>query len=259
MDNITKKTIGKKIKILREQISKSQEEIAKSLDIPRPSLSQIENGERDLTSVELSRLTAIFGVTADYILSNEEYTQDLAIETKIEKPEERISIPKLKKRKFKEVLLYILEQVGGKPNIGETVLYKLLYFIDFNYYEKFEEQLTGAKYIKNHYGPTPIAFRKIIQEMIEQNEVNIDKNKYHGFEQTRYVALRKPDLRLINGAEKEMIDDVLCRLSDLGAKQISDYSHEDTPWQVADNGKPINYEAVFYRSPAFSVREYDEL
>jgi len=41
--------------------------------------------------------------------------------------------------KFKEVLLYILGKVGSKPNIGQTVLYKLLYFIDFNYYEKYEE------------------------------------------------------------------------------------------------------------------------
>jgi hypothetical protein len=58
--------------------------------------------------------------------------------------------------KFKQVLLYILEKVGSKPNVGETVLNKLLYFIDFDYYEKFEENLMGATYIKNHHGPTPV-------------------------------------------------------------------------------------------------------
>jgi len=31
-----------------------------------------------------------------------------------------------------------------------TVLYKILYFIDFDYYEKYEEQLMGALYIKNN-------------------------------------------------------------------------------------------------------------
>ena len=66
-------------------------------------------------------------------------------------------------KKFKEVLLYILSKVGSKPNVGETVLYKLLYFIDFDYYEKFEEQFIGATYIKNHYGPTPIEFKKIVR------------------------------------------------------------------------------------------------
>ena len=57
---------------------------------------------------------------------------------------ERVSVPSLQVKKFKNVLLYILERCAGKPNVGETVLYKLLYFSDFNYYELYEEQLTGA-------------------------------------------------------------------------------------------------------------------
>ena len=53
----------------------------------------------------------------------------------------RINVPQKNFQKFKEVLIYILNSVGAKPNIGETVIYKLLYFIDFDYYEKHEEQL----------------------------------------------------------------------------------------------------------------------
>ncbi len=48
-------------------------------------------------------------------------------------------------------LLYVLNKVGCKYNVGETVLYKLLYFIDFDFYEKYEEQLIGATYVKNHH------------------------------------------------------------------------------------------------------------
>ena len=61
----------------------------------------------------------------------------------------RISVPQEKIEKFKEVLLYILECIGARPNIGEAVVCKIMYFIDFDFYEKFEEQLMGAKYIKN--------------------------------------------------------------------------------------------------------------
>lgn len=260
MDKITKDTIGKRIKTLREQSGKSQEEVSELLRFSsRSSLSQIETGERDLTAIELLKLTAIFGVSTDQILSGQKDTQEFEAEQAKNEPEERIAVPKLKKSKFKEVLLYLLQQVAGKPNIGETVLYKLLYFSDFNYYEKFEEQLTGAKYIKNHFGPTPTPFKVVIEEMIKNGDLTVDKNNYHGFDQTRYLALRKPDLRQINGAEKAVIDDVLCKLSDLSAKQISEYSHEDTPWKVAENGQAIDYEAVFYRSPAYSVREYENL
>ena len=38
-------------------------------------------------------------------------------------------------KKLKNVILYILEKCAGKPNVGETVLYKLLYFIDFDNFE----------------------------------------------------------------------------------------------------------------------------
>lgn len=61
--------------------------------------------------------------------------------------------------------MYILKKVGAKPNVGQMVLYKLLYFIDFDYYELFETQLMGLQYIKNHYGPTPVAFAKLVKDM----------------------------------------------------------------------------------------------
>ena len=59
--------------------------------------------------------------------------QHEANEESDKKTNERVSIPHLKRKKFENVLLYILEKCAGKPNVGETVLYKLLYFSDFNY------------------------------------------------------------------------------------------------------------------------------
>jgi hypothetical protein len=60
------------------------------------------------------------------------------------KAQVRINAPQKNLQKFKEVLLYLLDKVGSKSNVGEGVVYKLLYFIDFNFYEKYEEQLVGA-------------------------------------------------------------------------------------------------------------------
>ena len=105
----------------------------------------------------------------------------VSLQEKSEKKKEReirIDVPQKNLKKFKEVLLYILEKVGSKSNVGMTVLYKLLYFIDFDYYEKFEEQLIGATYIKNHFGPTPVEFKKLWnqwnqKENLKQSRVNI--------------------------------------------------------------------------------------
>ncbi|MDR3168602.1 MAG: SocA family protein [Candidatus Peribacteria bacterium] len=50
--------------------------------------------------------------------------------------------------KFKQAFLYLLNKVAQKPNVGKTVINKLLYFADFNHYEKYWESITGVDYIK---------------------------------------------------------------------------------------------------------------
>jgi len=170
----------------------------------------------------------------------------------------RINIPQKNLEKFKEVFLYILNRVGSKPNIGETVIYKLLYFIDFNFYEKYEEQLIGAAYIKDKYGPRPLEFKEIIDKMIQNQEIEKIESNYFTYPQTKYLALRKADLSKLKGIEIEVIDSVLDKLSDMNATQISEYSHNDVPWLTTQEGEIIEYESVFYRTPVYSVREYNE-
>jgi transcriptional regulator with XRE-family HTH domain len=257
MQNYNPKQVGLRIKSLREAASKSQEEVAAFLNIPRPSLSQMESGNRFLSAIELAKLSELFLVPVDEILFGINEQKKTAHPKTVKKTPKKIDV-KFNEKKFKEILLYILSQTAGKANVGETVLYKLLYFCDFNYYEKYRELMTGATYIKNHYGPTPTNFKKTIEKLLDQ-EITIAKGKFGGFDQKKYMPLRAPDLREINGAEKEIIDDVLARLSSMTATQISKYSHDDTPWLATKDGEMIDYQLVFYRSPAYSVGEYDEL
>jgi uncharacterized phage-associated protein len=167
-------------------------------------------------------------------------------------------VPTLHIDKLKNVLLYILEHCAGKPNVGETVLYKLLYFCDFNYYELYEEHLTGAQYRKLPYGPIPQNLDSIISQMIEKRQLQSVKTEYHGFAQTRYLPLEKADLTQLLASEKEVIDKVIEQMSDWSATAISNYSHGDLPWDVTDEGQDISYELAFYREPPYSVRNYED-
>ena len=133
----------------------------------------------------------------------------------------------------------------------------MLYFIDFNYYEKYEEQLIGATYIKNHYGPTPREFIKIVKEMEGKDLVKI-QDKYFQHPQTKYIPLKDPNLSKISAQEQKVIDDVLFTLSDMNASKISEYSHNDVPWMTTEEGDVIDYESVFYRTTPYSMREYSE-
>jgi len=253
--------IGRKLKELRERRNLSQEKLAEMLDIPRPAISQIENGTRSVSADELVSMSKVLGTHIETLLGTRGEPEVILEKEKKsgtgEQATLRISVPQENLTKFRQVLMYILDRVGAKPNIGETVIYKLLYFIDFDYYERYEEQLIGAKYQKNHFGPTPVEFAKVVEKMIEKKEVEKVKSKYFEYPQTKYLPLKKPDLSKLSARELELIDEVLNRLSDMTATQISEYSHQDIPWKTAEDGAIMEYESVFYRTPAYSVREYD--
>lgn len=251
------KKVGARVKGLRIKTGLSQQELANKMKISRVSLSQIENGERKVCAQEITELSKIFNISTDMLLNLEKdivvKLEESNIPNQIKKEEMRISVPQKNLGKFKEALLYILNKVGSKPNIGETVIYKLLYFIDFNFYEKYEEQFIGATYIKNHYGPTPKEFHKIIETMENRDLIKV-KDTFFRYPQTKYLPKRAADLTKLNAIETNIIDDVLKKLSDMTASQISDYSHNDVPWLTTEDGQRIDYEKVFYRTQPYSVR-----
>lgn len=253
--------IGERIKLFREHLGISQQRLAELIGVSRPTISQIENGDRKIYADELIKFSDIFGVSVDNLLNLKKLPEVIFREKKNNKTPKsmiRINIPQRNLEKFKEVLLYILNKVGSKANVGEIVLYKLLYFIDFDFYEKYEEQLIGATYKKNRFGPTPIEFHKIIKKMIKDKDIEKMKSEYFQYPQTKYLPLRKADLSKLRAHETELIDDVLQRFSDMTASQISEYSHNDVPWLTTEDGETIEYESVFYRMPRYSVREYEE-
>ena len=258
---LLQKQVGQRITKLRKIKGLSQEDLAKSIKISRPSLAQIELGNRNVNILELQRLSMKLGFSLDDFMSKDfEVHQEINDENEKSTNivEERIAVPNLNIDKFKNVLLYILEKCAGKPNVGETVLYKLLYFSDFNYYELYEEHLTGAKYKKLPFGPVPQKLDTIINQMIEGRVLKRVKTEYHDYPQIRYLPLEKANLEKLKASETEILDRVIEQMSDWSATAISNYSHKDLPWEVTDEGKDISYELAFYRETPYTVRNYGD-
>jgi transcriptional regulator with XRE-family HTH domain len=252
------------LKTLRKSQDISQEFLANEIGISRPTYLQIENGNREITVSEARKIAEFFGISLEDFLAErlvkvpkiklEKSKKDVS-----KKTETRISVPQKNIKKFKEVLLYLLEEIGGLSNVGEAVICKILYFIDFDYYEKYEEQLIGAVYIKNHHGPTPAAFVEIVKQMEKDGDLVKLSQKYFQFDQKKYFTRRRPNLSILSAQEKELIDYEIARFKDKNAKEMEAISHRDVPWIGATNLKPIDYESVFYRTSEFSLRKYDEI
>ncbi len=225
----------------------SQGEVAKSLGISRPTYMKLEQGEAKPTEEQKAILANLFDVSHDTLEKN-------AVEIKIASSHIEIrEIPKENVDKFKQILLYIVSKVGGRPNIGQTALYKLLYFIDFDYYEKYQKFLTGATYIKNIHGPSPVSFAKIARDLEDQGKLVEVNSKYFNYDQKKYLITAEPEVSSLTAQELKHVDDELERLASKSAKELSDLSHIDTPWRVAGERQILNYRHVFYRPDETSV------
>lgn len=259
---LTSDQIGARLKQIRESRSVTQQELADLLKLPRTAVTQLESGSRRMTVEELQLIAQHFGVSLDAFVSAKE-----AIAVPLHKVKEkdksklkdalRISVAELNLEKFKTVLLYILEQCAGRPNVGDTVLRKLVYFSDFDHFELYETHLTGASYKRMPYGPVPIGIEQVLEDMISQGSLQRIKTTYYDHPQQRYIPLTKPDMTKMSAAERSVIDNVIGRFADWSAKALSEHSHNDIPWKATGDNQVIDYELVFYRDAPFTVRNYD--
>lgn len=250
------------IKYLREEKGFSQEELASSLNITRQTLSKYENSLQNMPSELVKTLSKIFEVNYACFIENKKPKQPsyniISSENTDDSNNIRIDIPERNIDKFKQVFLYILNAIGAKANVGQTVIYKLLYFIDFDYYELYENQLMGLKYIKNTFGPTPVDFAHLTKQMQEDGDIELIKSKYYNKEMTKYLPTKEADLSFFTAQEIKHIDTILEKLSDKNASELSEFSHRDVPWIIAEDKGLIEYESVFYRSNETSVRAYND-
>lgn len=257
-------TFTSTIKQLRKQAGLSQEVVAEAIGVARATYASLEAGRRSPNLDELKSLSKYYEVGIEELVDGkvskvEEPIVEYARTETVHDIEPREINPQVSPEKLREVLLYVLGKVGAKPNVGETVLYKLLYFIDMDYYEKYGRSITGLTYIHNTYGPSPVSdFRAIVDDMRAHNELDIVVTKFFNNKQKKYLPQAKPELHNLSGNEIKHIDEVLERLSDKTATELSDLSHKDTPWIVAKQGEPIDYRNVYYRTPATAVTEHED-
>ncbi len=159
------------------------------------------------------------------------------------------------KQKFKEVLYYIISKTAGDIKVGKTYLYKILYFSDFNHYEKYEELITGEEYRRIKMGPAPCHFDIAIKELIKEKKVK--KKEIRVIEHTREKYYPCLDLEIdLTSKEKTEIDAAIKMITSFQtANQVSEFSHGDNPWKVTPENEGIDPELVFYRDPLYSVVE----
>lgn len=161
----------------------------------------------------------------------------------------------LDKNKYKNLILYLLERAND-ANLGKKKLFKLLYFIDFDYYERHGKSITGETYVVHQYGPVPMRGEALLSEMATREIVKKIKVS-PPYVQHRFIPQVKADLTLFNAEELKHIEGVIERFTDCNGAEIETKAKSDIPYQAtkSSGGGAIDYDLVLYRVPSSAALE----
>lgn len=139
--------------------------------------------------------------------------------------------------KTKELFVYVANRLKDKPTYGATMLNKALYFIDNLSYMKTGKPISGFKYVKQDFGPTPNPqhFLPIKESLIENKEIEEIKSDFFGRLQKKCIPLREPDIDKFSKEEIYLMDNLLAGIANHNATSISEFSHTFMAWELASN------------------------
>lgn len=159
----------------------------------------------------------------------------------------------LHKEKYRQIILYICQKLGGEVR-GKKKLAKLLYFVDFDFFEKYQKSMTGEVYKALPMGPFPSNLDIVTGDMVKKKYLDIEKRTGpDGYNPTEtYHAKTRSDVSVFSKQEQQMLDRVITKYGHLNGKQLEDLSHHEAPYAGTKPQGEIYYELSYYRDTDFS-------
>lgn len=244
-----KKDLTEIVKDLRKNANVFQEDLANYIWISRLTYINIENWKREFKEEEIKRIADLFEKPMSFFM------------------EEKSEINKNDKDyKLKQLILYIINKTKDIPTFWKSVLSKILYFCDFNYYEWYNKTITDTKYRKFPYGPVPENITETLEEMVRDWYINITENVYHKNVLQKISPIKEVDMSLLDDLDSklrynedlpsaiEIIDNVLNKFAYHKASEINKWVCFDKPYILTEKiWDVINPEFVFRRDEEFMV------
>ena len=158
------------------------------------------------------------------------------------------------RKKYQNAILYLCLRIKGELR-GKKKLAKLLYFVDFDLYEKEQRSLTGDVYKAYPKGPLPTQLNAILTGLEKNKELEVTQIKEWGEEYAPteiYKCTTEPDMSVFDADEIKMLDRVIRRYGHLNGEQLSQLAHAEAPFAAAKPYETVAYEFTYYRGTDFA-------
>jgi Protein of unknown function (DUF4065) len=148
-------------------------------------------------------------------------------------------------KKFNELIVYIATRLGPEAALGRVKLAKLLMQSDFGAYERRGRPITGATYEKWEHGHLPRELLLAQRDLEAQGDIATETVDYYGKTLKRIVALRDPDLSGFSEEDLADAERAIVRFGHESATYLSELSHVEVGWRLAEMKEVIPYKTVF--------------
>lgn len=157
-------------------------------------------------------------------------------------------MPKINEKKYKNVVLFFAKKVQN-GTLGKLKMMKLLYFLDFDFFEKYGKSVTGDSYLRFEHGPVPQNAEKILK-MMNDKEIKITKIKVaDGYNDKQHIeAIKDFDMNVFSKEELMMLEEVADKWEKFTGSEMKTASHGEAPWIATEPNGIIDYNLAYYRN-----------
>ncbi|MBI4114235.1 MAG: DUF4065 domain-containing protein [Candidatus Niyogibacteria bacterium] len=159
-----------------------------------------------------------------------------------------VKTSKINEKKYRNAILFFAKKIQN-GTLGKLKLMKLLYFLDFDFFEKYGRSVTGDEYLRFEYGPVPHMGEKMLKKM-SGSEIKITKRKVAvGLNDQMHIeALKDFDINVFTKEELLMLEEVADKWEKFAGAEMKNASHGEAPWIATKPNSVIDYNLVYYRN-----------
>ena len=155
---------------------------------------------------------------------------------------------KISEKKYKNVIIFFANKVRN-GTLGKLKMMKLLYFLDFDFFEKYGKSVTSDEYLRFEYGPVPRMAEKVLKQM-NGNEIKITKRKVkEGYNDQQLIEpLVDFDINVFTKEELLFMEEIADKWEKFSGTEMKIASHGEAPWIATKPNDVIDYNLAYYRN-----------
>ncbi len=166
-----------------------------------------------------------------------------------------VKITKINRKKYKNTILFFANRIRN-GTLGKVKLMKLLYFLDFDFFEKYKRSITGDEYLRFEMGPVPRMGEKILKEMNgKQIKITAQKVK-DGYSDKQHIEpLLDFDVNVFEKEELLMLEEIADKWEKFTGTEMKNASHGEAPWIATKPNEVVDYNLAYYRNKYGEMNE----